>query len=238
MGTGKVIAISAVTAVIVASGTFFGLRAMVGASSADAGVVVPPLTGLRTDQARKLLEAKGLMLMVTEQREDPKVAEGLIASQVPLEGSKVKSGAEVRVVVSKGSNQVQIPTLKNLTIEAATQALTVVGFKAGAVTRQNHEEVKKDLVIATIPPTGQTAAKGSAIGLIMSDGPAGVEVPKVVYMGGRKARKTLEDLGFKVKTRITYNEDHRGGIVLSQDPKEGVKAAPGSEVTIVVNDDD
>jgi serine/threonine-protein kinase len=238
MGTGKVIVISAVTAIIVASGTFFGLRALVGGAGANEGVVVPPLTGLRTDQARKLLEAKGLMLMVTEQREDPKVAEGLIASQVPLEGSKVKGGASVRVVVSKGSNQVPVPTLKNLTVEAATQALTVVGFKAGAVTRQNHDEVKKDFVIDTIPPTGQTAAKGSAIGLVLSNGPAGVEVPKVVYMGGGKARKTLEELGFKVKVRVTYNEDHRGGIVLSQDPKEGDKAAPGSEVTIVVNADD
>jgi len=238
MGTGKVIVISIITSIIVASGTFFGLRTLVGASSAEHGVVVPPLEGLRTDQARKLLEVKGLLLIVTEQRDDPKVAEGRIVTQVPLEGSKVKDGAEIKVVVSKGSNQLQVPTLQNLTLSAATQALTVVGFSAGAVTRQNHEKVDKDLVISSSPEAGHMAAKGTTIALVLSDGSAGVEVPKVLYMGHYKAKKTLEDLGFKVRVRYTEDEDRRGGVVLRQEPKEGEKAPKGSEVQLTVNEDD
>jgi len=238
MGTGKVIIVTIVTSIIVSAGTFFGLRALV-VGGAEQGVVVPPLAGLRTDQARKLLEAKGLMLMVIEQREDPKVAAGLIASQVPLDGSKVKSGAEVRVVISKGSSQRQVPTLVNLTLAAATQSLTVVGFTVGIVTRQPDDKVQKDLILSSTPAAGQMAASGTAVALVLSDGPAGIEVPKVVYQRLAHARRTLTEAGFKVgRVTQTYDEDHRGGVVLRQTPVAGAKAPRGSEVTLVVNEDD
>lgn len=235
MGTGKVILITAITSIIVSTGTFFTLRALV---VNDEGVVVPPLTGLRTVQARKLLEAKGLMLMVTEQREDPKVAEGLIASQVPMEGSKVKSGAEVSVVVSKGSSQVPVPPLANLTVAAATQVLASAGLKVGPVTRQPDDKVQKDQIVSSTPASGAQAAKGSAIALVLSDGPAGVEVPKVVMEGVWKAKKELEEAGFKVKVTYTYDEDRPPGIVLRQSPEAGAKAAKESEVELIANEND
>ena len=235
MGTGKVILITAVTSIIVSTGTFFTLRALV---VNEEGVVVPPLTGLRTVQARKLLEAKGLMLMVTEQREDPKVAEGLIASQVPLEGSKVKPGAEVRVVVSKGSSQVDVPNLSNLSLAAATQTLTAAGFKVGAVTRQPSDKVDKDNVISSTPAGATQATRGSAVALVLSSGPAGVEVPKVTFKGVWQAKKLLSEAGFKVKVTFTYNEDQRPGVVLSQKPEAGQLAPKDSEVELVANEPD
>lgn len=237
MGTGKVILVTAITSIIVSTGTFFTLRALV--VDGDKGVVVPPLTGLRTVQARKLLEAKGLLLMVTEQREDPKVAEGLIASQVPMEGSKVKPGAEVRVVVSKGSSQVAVPNLANLTLAGATQALTAAGLKVGPMTRQPSDKVEKDHVAACTPAAGQQVAKGTAVALVLADGPVGVEVPKVVYQGLWRARKELEKAGFKEgKVTYSYDEDRPPGIVLRQSPEAGEKAPPGSAIDLVVNPND
>jgi beta-lactam-binding protein with PASTA domain len=235
MGTGKVILVTAITSIIVSTGTFFALRALV---VSEEGVVVPPLTGLRTVQARKLLEAKGLMLMVTEQREDPKVAEGLIASQVPMEGSKVKQGAEVRVVVSKGSSQVPVPPLANLTVAAATQVLASAGLKVGPVTRQPSDNVQKDQIVSSTPASGAQAGKGSAVALVLSDGPAGVEVPKVVMQGVWKAKKELEEAGFKVKVTYTYDEDRPPGLVLRQSPEGGTKAAKESEIELIANEND
>lgn len=236
MGTGKVILVTAITSIIVSTGTFFTLRALV--VGGEEGVVVPPLTGLRTVQARKLLEAKGLMLMVTEQRADPKVAEGLIASQVPMEGSKVKQGAEVRVVVSTGSSQVPVPPLANLTVAAATQVLASAGLKVGPVTRQPSDTVQKDQIVSSTPASGEQAGKGAAVALVLSDGPAGVEVPKVVMQGVWKAKKELEEAGFKVKVTYTYDEDRPPGVVLRQSPEAGTKAAKESEIELIANEND
>jgi beta-lactam-binding protein with PASTA domain len=240
MGTGKVILIAAVTSVVVSAGTFFGLRAVTGAGSgSDGAVVVPPLAGLRTDQARKLLETKELLLVVTEQREDPQVAEGLIASQVPLEGSKVKQGAEVRVIVSKGSPQVMVPATARLPLAAALQTLTTAGFKVSTTTRQNDPQIEKDHVISSLPQQGQQAPKGSTVSLVVSEGPTGAKVPNVVNKGLGRARRELEEAGFKVG-RVTYyyNEDRPPSVVLRQTPEADAMAPAGSEIQLVVNESD
>jgi serine/threonine-protein kinase len=243
MGTGKVIFVSAVTAIIVSAGTFFGLRTLTAGGlsppAATDGVVVPPLTGLNTDQARRLLEAKGLMLVVTEEREDPKVEVGGIASQTPMEGSKVKEGAQVRVVVSKGSPQAQVPPVARLAMATAVQQLTAAGFKVGAVTRQKSADLAKDHVISTAPPAGQQAARGTSVSLVVSEGQEAVEVPSVINRGSGRARKILEEAGFKVgRVTYAYDEDRREGVVIRQTPEAKSQAAPGTAVDLVVNEDD
>jgi len=238
MGTGKVILVTAVTSILVSAATFFALRALTGSAGAE-NVVVPSLSGLRPNQARRLLEAKGLLLIVSEQRDDPVVAEGLIASQTPLEGSQVKKGSEVRVVVSKGSGQVQVPAVARLPLTGAIQVLTAAGFKLGPVTRQPSDQVPKDSVISATPQEGQPAAKGSPISLLVSDGAGPVKIPSVLLKDLASARRILEEAGFKVgRVNYTYDEDRREGVVLRQTPAADGLAPKGSEIQLLVNEAD
>jgi serine/threonine-protein kinase len=74
--------------------------------------------------------------------------------------------------------------------------------------------------------------------LVLSSGSPAAAVPKVLGMRMTRARKTLEDAGFKVgRVRIGSNDDRMGGVVLRQDPPEGAAAAPGTPVDLVVNED-
>ena len=157
MNTGKAIVVAAITGAIVAAGTFFALRTLVPHLGSDDGVVVPSLSGLRVDQARGLLEPRGLMLFVAGERGDPKLARGAIAEQTPMQGSRVAGGSEVRVVISSGDDGVAVPALEGLPLEAAKRALSVVGLKAGEVTRKPDDKVGKDLVLESVPPAGKTA---------------------------------------------------------------------------------
>jgi len=243
MSTGKVIVVTIIVSIITSDATYFGLRAATSEGGllapAEASLLVPPLRNLRPDQARKLLEPKGLLLVVMERKEDPKVEEGLIASQTPLEGSAARKGAEVRVVVSKGISKVEVPAVAGHPLAAAMQAITGAGLKVGATTRQTDDKIGKDQVIATAPAAGQQVAKGTTVALVVSAGAASVAVPKVVYRGLGYARKTLTAAGFKVG-RISYitDEDRAPGVVLRQSPAAEATAAKGSAVDLTVNSAD
>ena len=240
MSTGKVILITIVVSIITSAATYFGLQATTSGggllTKADESMLVPPLRNLRPDQARKLLEPKGLLLVVTAREEDPKVEQGLIASQTPLEGSAVKKGAEVKVVVSKGIATVEVPAVAGQPLTAAMQAITGAGLKVGTSTRQTDDKIEKDQVISTAPAAGQQVTKGSTVALVVSNGAGGVAVPKVTYRGLGYARKTLPAAGLKVG-RINYitDEDRAPGVVLVQNPAAGATATKGSAVDLTIN---
>src|SRR5260370_38190155 len=58
-------------------------------------VEVPSVIGLRPDQARGLLESRGLLLLLDQEREDARVEPGKICQQTPLEGSRTQPGEAV-----------------------------------------------------------------------------------------------------------------------------------------------
>jgi eukaryotic-like serine/threonine-protein kinase len=258
MGTGRVIFISALTAAIVSAATFFGLRTWFagGAGPGSAAptvmeeVEVPPLSGLRPDQARKLLEPRALLLVISEQREDPRIESGQIVQQTPLEGSRVKRGAEIRVTLSSGtpgatSVKVEVPTLARLPLATATQMLTGAGLKLGLVTRAAASGVPPDQVISSSPAAGERVPRDSAVALTVA-GPAAavavgdeVKVPSVIGKMVKQGTAEIVAAGLKLgKVTYGFDEDRRGGVIIKQTPAPESKAAKGSAVNLVVNESD
>ena len=78
---------------------------------AEGPVEVPSLVGATADQARELLQARGLLLTLKGERPDPAVAAGRIAAQVPLAGSRAPHGTAIEAFVSSGAGAVAIPAL-------------------------------------------------------------------------------------------------------------------------------
>ena len=91
--------VSAVVAAVVSVVMFFVLRAAVGPGPAGGTggpqVDVPNLAGLKPDQARQLLEPRGLQLELTEQVDDPRYEPGSISDQQPLSSSRVARGTSI-----------------------------------------------------------------------------------------------------------------------------------------------
>jgi len=113
------VAVSAVVAAIVAAGTTFALQRTV--LSRDA-VEVPSVLGLPSQSARALIESRGLMFLVGEEREDAKAPAGNIVAQRPMEGSRVERGQAVDVSVAKAPTAVKMPALVGLALGEANCA--------------------------------------------------------------------------------------------------------------------
>ncbi len=247
MQTGRVILTSALTALLVSAGTFFALRALSQDRQAGELVEVPPLTGLRPDQARTLLDPRGLSLSVSEGRADPKVEAGQILQQSPLEGSRVKRGSEVRAVLSTGLAKVEVPTLARMPLSGALQVLSSAGLRAGEIKRQAGD-APADQVLASSPPAGEKVARGSAVDLTVAGTPGAggagtsasgdqVKVPSLTGKTPAQATAILGAAGLKLgKTSFGADEDRRGGVILRQTPAAEASAPRGSAVNVVVNE--
>jgi beta-lactam-binding protein with PASTA domain len=78
--------------------------------------------------------------------------------------------------------------------------------------------------------------EGAQVSLVVAQ-----EVVEVPDLNGKRmsfVRKKLKKIGLKVgQLRWRYNENRRANIVLTQTPKAGATAAPGSAVDLVLNEE-
>ena len=92
-------------------------------------------------------------------------------------------------------------------------------------------------MIGTDPPAGKNVRPDTPVALIVSTGPATKPIPKLIGMRLSKAKKTIEEAGFKVgKLRYGYSDSTDEQVVLKQEPAENTAAMPGAEINLVVNE--
>jgi eukaryotic-like serine/threonine-protein kinase len=198
---------------------------------------VPSIVGVSVEQARDLLAARGLLLTLQAERPDPVVDKGKIAGQVPLAGSRAATATAVQAFVSSGAGLIAVPVVTGSRPDDAIEQLRNRKLLAGPRREAASDTVAAGLVIETDPPAARTVNPDTAVALIVSTGPAAKVVPKVVGLRASKAKKALEEAGFKVgKMRYGSNDDYDESVILKQAPEPNTPAAPGTLVDLVVNE--
>lgn len=132
-----------------------------------------------------------------------------------------------------GSSEVPVPNLKGQTVEEATQSASNARLEIQEGESKNCEE-EKGTVCETQPAAGTEVAEGSTVVLVLSDGPAPVEVPDVTGQDENEASSTLQDAGFKVETKDVTSGTEEEGTVTEQDPAAGNRIERESTVTLSV----
>jgi eukaryotic-like serine/threonine-protein kinase len=198
---------------------------------------VPSITGVTVDQARDLLRAKGLLLSLQAERSDPTVPAGKIAAQVPLAGSRAAQGTAVQAFVSSGPGATTIPTLTGTRPDDAAEQLRNRRLLPGQRREEASATIAPGLVIGTDPPAGKAVNPEAVVVLIVSAGPAAKPVPKVLGLRLGKAKKAIEEAGFKVgSTRYGSSDRYDEEVIIKQEPAENTPAAPGSAINLVINE--
>jgi len=200
-------------------------------------VEVPSINGVAVDQARDLLRARDLLLTLQFERPDPTIPAGKIAGQTPLPGSRTPRGTAIQAFVSSGASAVSIPTLAGARPDDALEQLRNRKLAGGHRREEASDTIAAGLVIGTDPPAGRSVAPDTDVTLIVSTGRAQKAVPTVLGFRLSKAKKTLEEAGFKVGTTRTGSSDNYDEeVIIKQDPVADTLAAPGSPVNLVVNE--
>ena len=152
----------------------------------------------------------------------------------PPEGTSVRKGSTVTIVVSRGRQKVAVPDVVGQSRADAEAALQQAGLGASATERED-ADAEPGTVLSQDPAGGSEVNPGSTVQLVVATAPADVQVPGVLDAEEDDARDTLENAGFQVRVRDTdVDTPDQDGIVVEQDPDPDSMAAPGSRVTITV----
>nr|WP_194718787.1 Stk1 family PASTA domain-containing Ser/Thr kinase [Plantibacter sp. CFBP 8775] len=88
----------------------------------------------------------------------------------PPGGTTVTKNTQIKVYVSTGRAQVEVPDVTNQSSEAAWAAVTAAGLTQGSVTRENSPTVPAGVVLRMDPGAGTSVDQGSTVNLVVSSG--------------------------------------------------------------------
>jgi eukaryotic-like serine/threonine-protein kinase len=219
-------------------------------------VAVPPLVGLAPAEAERAVAGLGLQISIERQYYSPTIPEGRIMSQLPLPGTKVRRGWQVRVARSLGPTRVAIPDVAGQSEHAAELNIRRRGLDVASMAEIASPGIPADQVLAQSPPANATQVLAPKISLLVSataDPPTFV-MPSFVGQTLGTVSRTLQDEGFRLgnvsvappaiapadengdplPTAAPPAQPSPASVVVSQWPAAGQKIASGAAVNFEV----
>jgi len=135
------------------------------------------------------------------------------------------------------NEEVQIPDLKNLTVEQAQLEASNLGLTVKVLEEKFDVEIPEGQIISQDPKyqNPYSVNVGSEIGVTVSKGQELVKVPKFIGETRDDAYKTIRELGFEVEFKEEYNDEVESGYIVKQDIVEGEEILAGSKIVLEVS---
>lgn len=125
-----------------------------------------------------------------------------------------------------------VPRLVGMREPTARAALANAELQADVDRRPSRRP--RGVVFAQTPGSGTQVAKGTRVELLVSSGPAGVAVPRVVGLREAAAGTRLGAAGLKTRVRRAFAKQPRG-VVVDQEPQPGTRVVKGTAIEIAVS---
>jgi beta-lactam-binding protein with PASTA domain len=211
-------------------------------------VAVPTLVGLAPAEAERAAAGFGLQVAVERQYYSPQVAEGKIMSQLPLPGTKVRRGWQVRVAQSLGAMRIAIPDVAGQSERAAELNIRRRGLDVSSTAEMQLPDKPVGQVLAQSPPANASQVSMPKISLLVT---AAVD-PQAYVMASFAGQplgsvsRTLQDAGFRLgnvsvaegpAASGTGEAAAQAGAVAAAGPTAPAQAAPAqpSPASIIVS---
>lgn len=188
---------------------------------------VPDVKNRSYDEAKRILEEKGFSAEFGGNENSADVDSDKVCRTDPEGGKKAAKGSKVKIYISNGKEQGQVPSVVGDSEAVARSKIEAAGFVC-SVSYESSDNVDEGNVISQSPSGGQKVDKGSTISIKVSSGSGMIEVPNVVGMTFEAAKSALQAAGFNVDVSGS------GTKVISQSPISGNKAKKGSTITITL----
>jgi len=197
-------------------------------------IEVPVVIGLELKEAARQLRTVGLQPRMAGEEYHGAFPKGAVVRQSPSGGSRVRRNVEVRLAISRGSDETLAPDLAGQPLPQAQRLLAEQGLLLGP-TAKVHTNLPTGVVIAQNPPAGFPTRRGSAVSVLVSLGEEDrfYVMPNLVGQGEEEAVAILKEMG--IEPRVTYQSfPAQARRVVLQEPSFGTRIKEKEEVSIVV----
>jgi len=201
---------------------------------ADETVTVPSVLGQPYTSAVETLEAAGFRVRREAERHHPTARGGVVTWQDPPPEMALPRSAVVRLTVSTGPEGSVVPDVVNLDVGLAVLVMQEAGFRIGSIDSVAGLSTP-GTVLASRPGLGTVRQPGESVTLVVSRGPADIQVPALLGLTRDQAAERLEALGLLVGfVRYDDRPGSRPGSVLRQRPNPGVRLPSRSRVDLTL----
>lgn len=128
---------------------------------------VPNLAGFELSQATGALQSEGFFISDVVSKHDTVPEDNIIATEPPA-GVFLEKGSKVRLIVSLGPQQAEVPKVTGRKLTQAKQIIESQGFTVGDVRTQVTTEYYQGTVMRQVPKAGELAPSGSKIDLVVA----------------------------------------------------------------------
>ncbi|OGD17941.1 MAG: hypothetical protein A2W03_17890 [Candidatus Aminicenantes bacterium RBG_16_63_16] len=200
---------------------------------------VPDLAGKTVSEAGAELAGKRLALQERGIEFSDRFESGRIMLQDPPAGSRIRVNRAIRVVVSGGSEMIEVPQLTGRSLEAAVKVLAEIGLQKGLVSQIHTPRYAAGRIIAQEPAAGAPRVRrNSAVDLLVSQGEIETKyvMPDLIERQAAATIARLGGLGFRVADiRYSYYPGHDPGIIINQFPRAGYSVSKRSLISLEVS---
>jgi serine/threonine-protein kinase len=199
---------------------------------------LPDLIGKTEFEVEEILDDYDLEMEIAGREFSSEQSEGVILVQIPLPGTMVKPGRNIKIVVSGGLRTAEVPEVVGLPLQQANVALQKAGFTVGDVYWVRVDTLPEGIAVETIPSPGTILPLGSKVSLAVNQGSRQnvVTLPNLIGMPLERARQRLEGLGLVIRDVFQVVDTlYLPNTVLDQEPQQGTTLVKGESVSLVVS---
>ena len=198
-------------------------------------VKVPNFRGMTLEEAQDAADKYNLKVKEGQEVISEDIEKGCIVSQDPSADEKVKEGSTITVNISKGMGEGNVPNLVGKTEDELSDYLKAAGFKLGKVSSEPSDKAE-GIVIRQSPKAGETAEKGTAIDVVVSDGTLNnAVVPYLIGMSLSDAKAALAAAGLECGKVTSDYSSAAEGEVIWQEYSSNTQLKKGTSVKLKVS---
>ena len=197
--------------------------------------ILPNVVGKTFENASAILQKAGFPAQQGESRFHKSLPANIVLQEDPPAGSRQKRGTAVVLAISAGQRSAEVPVTTNMSQQQARISIENTGLTLGTVTEQLADQ-PRGLVIASSPPAGTKIELPGSVDIVLSKGPASVQVPDLYGRTIGEARSMIEQIGLRIAgmSRDTSSLQPEN-TVIRQLPAAGQSVSAGGAVSLTVS---
>ncbi|PZR53174.1 Stk1 family PASTA domain-containing Ser/Thr kinase [Xylanimonas oleitrophica] len=194
---------------------------------------VPDVVGQSEQEARRTIEAAGLVWGAVEREPSPTVARDAVTRTDPPTGQAVQEGDTINVFLSDGT--VELPDLTGLSRDDALARLQELGLNSSQRDQPSAEHAP-GTVIGQRPAPGNVE-RGTTVEISIAVEPPTetTSVPDVRGMTWDEAQDTFGQYALNARRAQAPSNQVEAGRVISTDPAAGTQVDEGTTVVVVIS---